>query len=161
MYLEGNSVKQFNSNSNHQMELFGMAPMPIFLSMCYVLFSSLWLHDLERFSAIFPFVRKPPATCGFPSQRANYEELWWFICCQPKQTVEPTVELPVTWDIMVLMWPQCSLWVEINGWAYQSSIGWFFHKQNSNLAKHLLHYLNHIHISQVLLQQIWGDTCQM
>ena len=38
---------------------------------------------------------------GFPSQGVNNVELWYFLCCQPQQSVEQTVELPMIWDTMV------------------------------------------------------------
>ena len=39
------------------------------------------------FPYYWPFVRgihRSLVTCGFPSQRASYAELWWLLCCQFK-----------------------------------------------------------------------------
>ena len=49
---------------------------------------------------LFSFI--PPITSGCNT------ELWCFLCSQPEQVVEQTVELTVIWDPMTLMWRQCS-----------------------------------------------------
>ena len=46
---------------------------------------------------------------GFPSQRANNVELWYFVCLA-QQAVEETFELPVIWDTMTLMGCHCIDW---------------------------------------------------
>ena len=38
------------------------------------------------------------------NQKASDVGFWCFICCQPEQVVEQTVELPVIWDMMMLMY---------------------------------------------------------
>ena len=40
----------------------------------------------------------------------SYAELWCFRWCSLKQTGEQTVELPVIWDVLTLMWLCCNRW---------------------------------------------------
>ena len=41
---------------------------------------------------------------NFPHQGASNPEIWCFLSCKAKQTVEHTVQLPVIWDAMMLNW---------------------------------------------------------
>ena len=67
--------------------------------------------DMEMPSTLLALCEgKPPATGRFPSQSTSNAELWCFLCCQPKQTLEPTIQLPVIWDTMMLMWWQGCWW---------------------------------------------------
>ena len=43
-----------------------------------------------------------------PLTKANRKELWCFLWCMPKETVEQTVELLVIWDAMSVMWCHCN-----------------------------------------------------
>ena len=45
----------------------------------------------------------PPLTDGYPSLRTSDGELWCFLICGPKQAVEHTVVLPVSWDAMTFV----------------------------------------------------------
>ena len=47
-------------------------------------------------------------TKGFPSQRATDAVLRCFLCCQPQQTLEQTVELLVIWDAKPMIWRHCN-----------------------------------------------------
>ena len=38
--------------------------------------------------------------------RLNNTDHWWFFRLHPEQAVEQTVELPIKWDAMTLMWRQ-------------------------------------------------------
>ena len=54
---------------------------------------------MDTFSALLALCEGiPPATGGFPSQRASDAELWCFLWSAPEQTVEQTTETPVIWD---------------------------------------------------------------
>ena len=59
--------------------------------------SSSWrCHDMEAFSKLLALcVGTPPATGGFPSQRARGMELWCFLWCMPEWILEQTAELMV------------------------------------------------------------------
>ena len=66
---------------------------------------SWWHHEMEMISPLLALCEGYPiATNGFPSQRANNVELWCFHWCSSEQTVGQTVEVPVIWDVMTLMW---------------------------------------------------------
>ena len=61
-------------------------------------------HDMETLSALLALCEgNPLLSSGFPSQRASNAELWYFACCQPKQTFEWIHELPLIRDAMMLM----------------------------------------------------------
>ena len=51
----------------------------------------------------------PQGCSGFPSQRAWYAVLWYFLCCESRQAVEQTVKLLVTPDAMTVMWCHCNV----------------------------------------------------
>ena len=59
--------------------------------------------------------RNPPvteSTDGFLSGKACNAELWYFLCCQPEQTFEQTVQLPVIWDPCdVTLMNACLFWL--------------------------------------------------
>ena len=44
----------------------------------------------------------------FPSKMSDNAKLWSFLACMPEHTVEQTVELPIIWLIMKLMWYHCN-----------------------------------------------------
>ena len=46
----------------------------------------------------------PLVTSGFPSQWASNVDLWWFLCCKSDSAIEQTIQLPVTWDTIMLIW---------------------------------------------------------
>ena len=53
----------------------------------------------------WPFcVGTPLLSGGSLSQNASKAELWWFWWCEPEHTVEQTVDRPVIWDAMMLLW---------------------------------------------------------
>ena len=59
---------------------------------------------MESLSALFALCAgNLPVTGGFPSQKASNMELWCFLCCQPEQAVEQTIELRAIWDAMTLI----------------------------------------------------------
>ena len=60
---------------------------------------------MEKLSTLLVLCKeKPPVTGGFPSQRASNAELGYFLCHYPEQIAGETVELPVIWDTITLMW---------------------------------------------------------
>ena len=64
----------------------------------------------------------PPVTGGFPSQRASNVDLWYFLCCQPEQSVEQTAEWLVIWDTKMLMWCHCSDNVDVKRLLFMINI---------------------------------------
>ena len=58
-----------------------------------------WGHDMERLSALLALCEgNPPVTGGFPSQKANNAELWFFfLLLLAKQADKQTVKMPVVW----------------------------------------------------------------
>ena len=69
----------------------------------------------ETLSAYWPFVRgihRLPVVSHHKGP--SYAEFWCFRWCSLKQTVEQTVELPVIWDVLTLMWLYFNRWL----WFY-------------------------------------------
>ena len=64
-----------------------------------------WRHGMETLSALLALCGgNPPVTGGFPSQRGNNAERWCYLCCQPEQTVQQTVDSPAIWDASEFVW---------------------------------------------------------
>ena len=40
----------------------------------------------------------------FQSQKDSNAEIWCFHCCQPEQVAKQTVEMPLIWSFITLMW---------------------------------------------------------
>ena len=67
-------------------------------------------HDMEmHFTLLALCGGNLPVTGGFPSQcEGQCCGVWCFLCCHPEQAAEQTVNLPVIWDTMMLMWHHCN-----------------------------------------------------
>ena len=86
-------------------------------SECRSVFHSWRTHDMDTLSVLvaicegnlrdYSFVGNPSDTGGFLSQRASNAGLWCLLCWKPKQIVEQTLELPVSWDPMTLISCHC------------------------------------------------------
>ena len=44
-----------------------------------------------------------------PFIKAGNVDLWWFLCCQPEQAFEQSVDLSMIWDAMTPMWRHCNV----------------------------------------------------
>ena len=66
-----------------------------------------WLGNVFRISGLL--WKESTGHRWFPLTKGHQ---WWFIWCWPKRAVGNTVELPVIWDTMTLMWHHCNeLWL--------------------------------------------------
>ena len=72
---------------------------------------SRWHHGMEMIFALLALCEgNPSVTDGFPSQRASNAKLWCFLSCYyPEQSVEQTIQWPVEWDAMALIWHNCNV----------------------------------------------------
>ena len=66
-------------------------------------FNPLWRHQVESFPHYCPFVRETTCQSGFSSQRDSNADLCCF-CSQSEQTVEQTLDWPIFWDAMAVIW---------------------------------------------------------
>ena len=63
-----------------------------------------WRHDMERLFVLLDLCEgNLPVTSGSPSHWASNAEVWCFFGCSPEK-----VELPVTCDVMTLIWHHCN-----------------------------------------------------
>ena len=62
-----------------------------------------------RFPHNWPFARISTHYRWIPSDRASYTELQWCLCCYLQQVVDETIEFPVIWKAMALMWCNCNV----------------------------------------------------
>ena len=58
---------------------------------------------MKHFPRYWPFVRNPPVTDGFPSQRPVMRSFDIFLWSVPEHTVEKTIETPVIWDDIAII----------------------------------------------------------
>ena len=63
-----------------------------------------WKH----FPRYWPFVRETTGNRWVPLTKASDAELYYFLRCAFKLTVEQTLKLPVTWDVIMFMWRHCN-----------------------------------------------------
>ena len=80
----------------------------------------------NNFCITGPVCRESTGHDGFPLQRASDPELRYFLCCQPEQTVEQTVELPMIWHIIKFLWCSCNA-IHVTRWMYWYEI-YSYHK---------------------------------
>ena len=68
-------------------------------------------HDMETLSAVPALWERGlnHRTSGFPSQRATNAELCYFLCFEPEQVIEQTLEWPVNWEPMMFKWVHCNV----------------------------------------------------
>ena len=72
-------------------------------------------YDMETLSALLSLCDgNPPFKAGLPSQRNTNIQLWCYLWCEHEQTVQQTMELPVIWGAMTLIWRHCTDWVKIS-----------------------------------------------
>ena len=72
-------------------------------------------YDMEALSALLSLCDgNPPFKAGPPSQRATNVQLWCYLWCEHEKTVQQTMELPVIWGTMTLIWRHCTDWVKIS-----------------------------------------------
>ena len=62
-----------------------------------------WKRIFVQTKHLWPFVQS-----RFPTQRVSSAELWSFVCCWSTQDTEQTVQLPVIWYALTLMWRHCN-----------------------------------------------------
>ena len=91
--------KDISAKYQHQMHI-----LCSFESKCRILQCEQWFHKGGTIvvTAISFYLCE-----GNPLQRTNDAELWWFHCCTPEQFVKQTLELPVMWGTITLMWSPC------------------------------------------------------
>ena len=71
--------------------------------------TSRWCDDMETPSALLAICEGHPPSFvrGIPPQRASNSELWYFLCCQPKQAVEQIIHLSVIWNATGIVRRHC------------------------------------------------------
>ena len=66
-------------------------------------------HDMKPISMLLALCEgNPLVTSGLLSQRSSYAEFRCLLCCYHKQAVEETVEKPMIWEAITLMWWHCN-----------------------------------------------------
>ena len=74
-----------------------------FMSLAIWVFFSWWRHQIETFSALLAIYAVIPLTM------ASGAELWCFHGSAPEQTVDQTIDTPVTWDAIALSMTSLSM----------------------------------------------------
>ena len=77
--------------------------------MCYaLLMKTRWRHDMETHKAWLPLCEEIHHS-PMVSSHAGSSMFWCFLFCLFKQVVKQTIELPVIWDAMMLIWRHCNV----------------------------------------------------
>ena len=65
-----------------------------------------WRQDIEMLSVLLALCEgNPPVTGAFLSD--NSSDVNCFLCWKPEQAAELTIQLPVFWNAVTLMWRHC------------------------------------------------------
>ena len=73
-----------------------------------ILMKTRWRHDMETHKAWLPLCEEIHHS-PMVSSHAGSSMLWCFLFCLFKQVVKQTIELPVIWDAMILIWRHCNV----------------------------------------------------
>ena len=66
---------------------------------------TLWRHQTEEFSALpFPSVKESTGLWWISHTKGQSRGPLMFLCCQSEQTVKQTLDWPVIWDEMTVIW---------------------------------------------------------